>query len=79
MYIIILYIVVICTVHDPILMCTSYDMVRVCVCSCTVKRQSRAGSGGDVNIVGILCEYITILIELNCIVLYCRIIIDFVN
>ena len=44
LYIIILYIVVICTVHDPILMCTSYEMVRVCVCSCTVKRQSRAGS-----------------------------------
>ena len=47
-----LYIVVtsICTVHDPILICTSYDMVRVyvcvcmcvCVCSCTVKWQSRA-------------------------------------
>ena len=27
-----LYIVVICTVHDPILTCTSHDMVRVCVC-----------------------------------------------
>ena len=39
----VLYIVVTCTVHDPILMCVHYYMVRVCVCSCTVKRQSRTG------------------------------------
>ena len=39
----VLYIVVTCTVHDPILMCVHCYMVRVCVCSCTVKRQSRAG------------------------------------
>ena len=47
-YIITLYIIVTCTVHDPILIYVYYYMVRVCVCvcvcSCTVKRQSHTES-----------------------------------
>ena len=47
-------------------MCTHYYMIRVCVCSCTVKRQSRAGFliRLSIFIFDLLdCECVDIIIE----------------